>query len=193
MTFCGHHAVLLVTQDVVDTSTSVARERIELRCDLEHGHAGAHRDSGRGESWEGSEGRRTTLLRHVTETSAATQMTLQPSSEAPAATDEVFDCLTCGACCYQRPGTILVEASDLVRWRRIGRDDILSELEPGHFGQMAFKMTSLGACVHHGTGTEPHACRIYEVRSETCIKFEAGSQQCREFRRERLGSTAFSR
>ncbi len=95
-----------------------------------------------------------------------------------------FDCVTCGACCYQRPGTILVEASDLVRWRRLGREDILDQLEPGHFSQMAFKMSSQGACVHHGTLTEPHACQIYDVRSETCIKFEAGSQQCREFRRD---------
>jgi Fe-S-cluster containining protein len=95
-----------------------------------------------------------------------------------------FDCVTCGACCYQRPGTILVEASDLVRWRRLGREDILTQLEPGHFSEMAFKMNSQGACVHHGTPTAPHACQIYDVRSETCIKFEAGSQQCREFRRD---------
>lgn len=196
MTFCGHHAVLLVTQDVVDTSTSVARERIELRCDLPAGHPGAHRDAARGETWEGEPGKRTTLLRHVTETSASTRVTLSPPSLAvplpaasaatPAPTDnETFDCLTCGACCFQRPGTILVEAADLVRWKRLGREDILSQLEPGHFGLMAFQMSSQGACVHHGTAAEPHACQIYEVRSETCIKFEAGSQQCREFRRER--------
>lgn len=186
MTFCGHHAVLLVTQDVVDTSTSVARERIELRCDLPQGHPGAHRDAARGETWEGETGKRTTLLRHVTETSASTRVTMSPPSLAAPITDaEVFDCLTCGACCFQRPGTILVEAADLVRWKRIGREDILSRLEPGHFGLMAFQMSSQGACVHHGTPSEPHACQIYDVRSETCIKFEAGSQQCREFRRER--------
>ncbi len=186
MTFCGHHAVLLVTQDVADTSTSVARERIELRCGLAQGHEGPHRDVAHGETWEGKEGRRTTLLRHVTETSESTRMTLSPVSDASAAPEEQFDCLTCGACCYQRPGTILVEPEDLVRWRRTGRDDILAQLEPGHFGHMAFKMNEQGCCVHHGTATEPHACRIYEVRSETCIKFEAGSKQCREFRRERL-------
>lgn len=190
MTFCGHHAVLLVTQDVADTSTSIARERIELRCDLEDGHSGAHRDSAQGEEWQGEQGRRTTLLRHVTETTASTPIgparSEAPSAAAaPATEDEVFDCLTCGACCYQRPGTILVEPADLVRWRRTGREDILSELEPGHFGHMAFKMTSHGVCVHHGTASEPHACQIYEVRSETCIKFEAGSKQCREFRRDR--------
>lgn len=197
MTFCGHHAVLLVTQDVADTSTSVARERIELRCDLERGHPGLHRDTARDESWLGEQGRRTTLLRHVTETSAATQVRLATSepptpSQAAAAPEEVFDCLTCGACCYQRPGTILVEPADLVRWRRTGREDVLEQLEPGHFGQMAFKMTSAGVCVHHGTASEPHACRIYDVRSETCIKFEAGSKQCREFRRDRQITSRFA-
>jgi Fe-S-cluster containining protein len=202
MTFCGHRAVLLVTQDVADTSTSVARERIELRCDSLPGHDGPHRDTARGETWQGEAGRRTTLLRHVTETTESTHTTSTadsgppaPSSlpgavkadgkTSPSSTGEQFDCLTCGACCFQRPGTILVEPSDLVRWRRLGREDILSRLEPGHFGQMAFAMDERGACVHHGTPTEPHACRIYEVRSETCIRFEAGSQQCREFRRER--------
>jgi Fe-S-cluster containining protein len=202
MTFCGHRAVLLVTQDVADTSTSVARERIELRCDSLPGHDGPHRDTARGETWEGEAGRRTTLLRHVTETTESTRSTWTPesgpaslarspetikaegrvSAEVP---EEQFDCLTCGACCFQRAGTILVEPTDLVRWRRLGREDILSRLEPGHFGQMAFAMDGRGACVHHGTPAEPHACRIYDVRSETCIRFEAGSQQCREFRRDR--------
>jgi Fe-S-cluster containining protein len=96
-----------------------------------------------------------------------------------------FDCLACGACCFQRPGTILVAAADLVRWKRDGRADILDRLEPGHFGQLAFMMSNRGACVHHGTAEEPHACRIYEARSETCHDFEAGSWQCREFRRDR--------
>jgi Fe-S-cluster containining protein len=96
-----------------------------------------------------------------------------------------FDCLTCGACCFQRPGTILVPEADLLRWRRAGREDILEQLEPGHFGEMAFKMDERGCCVHHGTATEPHACHIYEDRGTTCREFEAGSRQCLEFRRDR--------
>lgn len=96
-----------------------------------------------------------------------------------------FDCVSCGACCYQRPGTILVTDADLVRWKRDKRTDILDRLEPGHFSQMAFMMGEHGACVHHGTREAPHACRIYEARSETCRNFEAGSRQCLEFRRDR--------
>jgi Fe-S-cluster containining protein len=79
----------------------------------------------------------------------------------------------------------LVTADDLVRFRNRGREDILAKLEPGHFGQYAFMMSEQGACVHHGRPGEPHACQIYEDRSETCRDFEAGSQQCREFRRDR--------
>jgi Fe-S-cluster containining protein len=96
-----------------------------------------------------------------------------------------LDCLTCGACCFQRPGTILVSERDLVRWKRAARTDILERLESGHFGQMAFAMADNGACVHHGTPDQPHACRIYADRSETCRDFEAGSWQCLEFRRDR--------
>ncbi|HWO14851.1 MAG TPA: YkgJ family cysteine cluster protein [Polyangiaceae bacterium] len=95
-----------------------------------------------------------------------------------------LDCLACGACCHQRPGTILVSESDLVRWKRAERTDILAQLEPGHFGQMAFMMGPSGACVHHGTDAAPHACRIYDARSDTCRDFEAGSAQCLEFRRD---------
>lgn len=99
--------------------------------------------------------------------------------------DTEFDCVTCGACCYQRPGTILVSSDDLVRWKRAARVDILEQLEDGHFGQMAFKMGSHGACVHHGIPEAPHACQIYADRSDTCRDFSAGSRQCLEFRRDK--------
>ncbi len=96
-----------------------------------------------------------------------------------------LDCLQCGACCYQRPGTILVPEADLVRFKGAGRDDILAQLEPGHFSQMAFKMNEQGCCVFHGREGAPHECQIYEERGTTCRQFEAGSQQCLEFRRDR--------
>ena len=96
-----------------------------------------------------------------------------------------FDCLACGACCFQRPGTILVSEADLVRWKRLGRNDVLQQLEPGHFSQMAFRMGPNGACVHHGSDEHPHACRIYSDRGDVCRDFAAGSRQCLEFRRDR--------
>ncbi len=116
---------------------------------------------------------------------AASEQKWQREPDHAETSDDEFDCLTCGACCYQRPATILVTGEDLVRWRRERRQDILTQLEPGHFSQMAFKMTAEGCCVHHGRPGAPHACQIYEDRSETCRSFSAGSRQCREFRRDR--------
>lgn len=99
--------------------------------------------------------------------------------------EDELDCLSCGACCRQASdGRILVPAEDLVRWRRDGRDDILGQLVPGHFGERAFAFTSEGACVHLGMAGQPHACRIYEARGTTCREFERGSWQCHEFRRD---------
>lgn len=71
-----------------------------------------------------------------------------------------------------------------MRWRRQGREDLLEQLQPGHFGELAFATTPAGACVHLGTASSPNACRIYDVRGTTCREFEAGSWQCHEFRRD---------
>jgi Fe-S-cluster containining protein len=100
-------------------------------------------------------------------------------------TKDELDCLACGACCRQASdGRILVPAEDLVRWRKHGRDDIVAQLVPGHFGELAFACTSEGACVHLGTAFSPNACSIYEDRGTTCRDFEKGSWQCHEFRRD---------
>lgn len=96
-----------------------------------------------------------------------------------------LDCLACGACCRTgHDGRILVPAEDLVRWRRIGREDLLGALQPGHFGELAFATDATGTCVHLGTPEEPNGCRIYEDRGTTCREFERGSRQCHEFRRD---------
>jgi Fe-S-cluster containining protein len=96
-----------------------------------------------------------------------------------------LDCLTCGACCRTgHDGRILVPAEDLVRWRRIGREDLALLVQPGHFGEVGFATTDDGACVHLGTDESANGCRIYEVRGTTCREFEKGSWQCLEFRRD---------
>jgi len=61
---CGQRAVLVITRVVEGTSTSVARHRIELVCDLASGHPGEHRDAVKDETWEAEPGRTPTLLRH---------------------------------------------------------------------------------------------------------------------------------
>jgi Fe-S-cluster containining protein len=98
---------------------------------------------------------------------------------------EGLDCLQCGACCHQRPGTILVTDADQERWEALGRVDIVAALEPGHFGFRAFPMGPEGACVYHGTEEQPHACRIYPDRATVCREFQKGCSQCHEFRRDR--------
>lgn len=100
-----------------------------------------------------------------------------PSSE--------LDCLACGACCRTgADGRLLVPAADLLRWRGIGREDLVRAVQPGHFGEAAFATRADGSCVHLGTPANVHACAIYEVRGTTCRDFERGSRQCHEFRRD---------
>lgn len=94
------------------------------------------------------------------------------------------DCRTCGACCYGREGTILVSPDSLLRWRREQRDDILAQLTPGHFSELAFAMRADHSCVHLGSGLDK-SCAIYETRAESCRALQVGDRQCREARRER--------
>lgn len=99
--------------------------------------------------------------------------------------DEELDCLTCGACCREgSDGRILIPEADLVRWRRLGRDDIAEAIVPGHFGEVAFAHRDDGACVHLGTEASVNVCAIYAIRGTTCREFDRGSRQCREFRRD---------
>lgn len=97
-----------------------------------------------------------------------------------------LDCLSCGACCRTgADGRILIPARDLLRWRKMGRDDIANAVQPGHFGMVGFATQTDGSCVHLGTLDNPNACRIYAIRGTTCREFEKGSPQCLEFRKDR--------
>jgi hypothetical protein len=64
MTVCGHEAVLLITTTPAGTSTNVARERTVLKCTLEAGHAGPHRDDTHKEEWAPTSNARQMLFRH---------------------------------------------------------------------------------------------------------------------------------
>jgi hypothetical protein len=65
---CDDRAVLIVTRQMEGTATHVARQRVELRCSLETGHSGPHRDDAHEQEWEIVQGRPTLLLRHEGET-----------------------------------------------------------------------------------------------------------------------------
>lgn len=99
-------------------------------------------------------------------------------------TGEALDCTRCGACCESGEGHILISADDLVRWRRIGRDDLADETDEGHFGERAFKVGPDGACKHLTRPAGQTICSIYAVRATVCREFQAGSWQCLEFRRD---------
>lgn len=95
-----------------------------------------------------------------------------------------FECRSCGVCCRDAAdGRVLVSAQDLLRWKRQGRDDILSRLVPGHFSQLGFAARPDGQCIHQGTDANPNDCSIYETRAEPCRTVQAGSQECRMQRR----------
>lgn len=109
----------------------------------------------------------------------------------PESTQEVFDCLACGACCRDvGDGTALVSAEDLVRWKRDGAEHILASLVPGHFSQMGFGTHPDGTCLHLGTAENANACSIYETRGWSCHALEPGSPQCKSYRRTREAKLA---
>ena len=93
------------------------------------------------------------------------------------------ECSRCGACCCGRPGTVLVIDEDAVRWRQAGRQDLIAELVPGHFGCRGLPTTGSGECVHLRRSGAITTCGIYPLRPLTCATFQAGSAQCKEYRR----------
>jgi hypothetical protein len=76
---CDDRAVLIVTRQMEGTATNVARQRFELRCGLEAGHAGPHRDAEHEQEWEIVQGRPTLLLRDE-EDSRPVQSSGKPST-----------------------------------------------------------------------------------------------------------------
>ena len=80
-------------------------------------------------------------------------------------------------------------AEDIVRWRRASREDLIEQLVPGHFSELAFASRPDGSCVHLGTRENLNDCSIYADRGTPCREFPPGSWQCLEFRRE-AGMTA---
>lgn len=67
MSDCGHVAVLIITFSPSGTSTNVARSRVTMSCSLASGHEGPHHDAAHDESWQGAQGKTTTLLRDENE------------------------------------------------------------------------------------------------------------------------------
>lgn len=64
---CPYRAVLLVTRDMRGTSSSIAKERVELTCMEPEGHEGPHHDARTGIRWQDKGKTVRTILRHEDE------------------------------------------------------------------------------------------------------------------------------
>jgi hypothetical protein len=94
-----------------------------------------------------------------------------------------LDCLACGACC--RENRVVLEPSDLTRWRRAGRDDLLGrDYIRRRDGVVLLKLRKDASCVHLGAANR---CSIYELRPDNCSSFPPASEACLAARLETLG------
>ncbi len=64
---CPFRAVVLVTHDMKGTSSSVAKERLELTCMGEDKHSGPHKDAKSGITWDDKGKLVAMFLRHEDE------------------------------------------------------------------------------------------------------------------------------
>jgi Fe-S-cluster containining protein len=73
---------------------------------------------------------------------------------------------------------VLVDSSDLARFRAAGREDLESTLVEGHFSLAALPTRGEGQCLYQGTDQSHTDCAIYEIRPGACRAFSKGSGEC---------------
>jgi Fe-S-cluster containining protein len=110
-------------------------------------------------------------------------------SIAPA--QKLYDCVTCGACCYNPDDNTAVgyidyveieardrilKKPDLVRRLVVLDADFLPHMRLDHHQRCVALEGRLGVKV---------GCGIYEDRPASCRSFKAGSDRCKQYRRER--------
>ncbi|GAC1352990.1 MAG: hypothetical protein NVS3B20_09170 [Polyangiales bacterium] len=103
----------------------------------------------------------------------------------------VYDCVKCGACCYnpdenREIGYIdyveiatsdrILRKVDLVRRLVVLDDDLIPHMRHSHLQRCAALKGELGKKV---------GCTIYLDRPTSCHTFTAGSRRCKQYRRER--------
>ncbi|GAC1371334.1 MAG: hypothetical protein NVS3B10_13410 [Polyangiales bacterium] len=103
----------------------------------------------------------------------------------------VYDCVTCGACCYNTDENREIDYVDyveiaardrilrrpeLVRRLVVLDDDLVPHMKMNHHQRCAALSGRLGVKV---------GCTIYHDRPTLCREFSAGSEMCIQVRRER--------
>lgn len=102
-----------------------------------------------------------------------------------------YDCVSCGACCYNpndnrelgfidyveiEPSDRVMKKRDLVRRLVVLDDDLIPHMRLNHHHRCVALTGRLGVKV---------GCSIYHDRPAMCRSFSAGSKKCKELRRER--------
>lgn len=112
------------------------------------------------------------------EQDARTQMMSEPISPSN------LDCRACGACCAPQLADAFyvgVSEADVARMTRRWRERHVAE------GAILTKLDPVGRCVCvalRGTVGQRVSCAIYERRPDECRRFQAGSRECLEARRQ---------
>jgi uncharacterized protein len=113
---------------------------------------------------------------------AATWLKRDREHEGPTRLLDI-DCMTCAACCHDN--AVVLEPTDLVRWKRARRSDLDTEAYVERRGpRKLLRLADSGAC-QHLAGT---LCGIYPVRPFNCRAFPAGTEPCLFARFDRFGT-----
>lgn len=102
----------------------------------------------------------------------------------------LYDCTSCGACCFNPPENVAegffeyveIERQDAIRRRA----DLLRRFTVEKAGRLHMRILSDQRCMAlAGRAGRRVRCTIYHVRPSPCRRVEAGSELCRRYRRER--------
>jgi Fe-S-cluster containining protein len=94
-----------------------------------------------------------------------------------------FDCMKCGACCFDNK--VVLDEEDVARFRAGGRADLLRRTSrKAGLRLLPLAPTKEKPCVH----LEELMCTIYEVRPNMCRDFPVGTEQCMTSREDLYGS-----
>lgn len=109
-----------------------------------------------------------------------------------AASEPVFDCVSCGACCCNRDQNREIdydEYVEVVKTDKIRkRPELMEKLTfTNKKGEVHMRLVGVNqrCCALSGRLGESVSCDIYEVRPGVCRRVKAGDEECRKARIER--------